>query len=400
LVLTAPGQTLLVSLLNLPLREAFELDAFALNTAYTVATVTAALPLVWVGRLIDRIGPRRTMALVALSFGAACVFMASVVNVAMVFAGFFLLRFLGQGALSLAAGHALAMWFHQRLGRLEGIRTVALFAAWALLPAVTQGLIDAIGWRATWASFGLFVALTIAVLALRFLHDRPEDVGLALDGVTLDDQHARSASEPGFSLRDAIRTRAYWLLAFAAAIPPMVGTAMMFDLQPLLGARELGAGAAARAIGAWSATMAVLAIPTGQLVDRARPGPLLALGTLTVGISSVLLIGVASEVAAVCTVAVMALGQSLVMPTVAATTARFFGRRHHGAIRSSLARIGVLAAGLGPLAFGVSQWWTGGYAAALVGFALCCLPIAAAAVWLRAPPASAPGIDESRSSST
>ena len=75
----------------------------------------------------------------------------------------------------------------------------------------------------------------------------------------------------------------------------------------------------------------------------------------------------------------------LVVATVGTTMARYFGRRHHGAIRSSLTRMGVMATGLGPLVFGFSYRLTSGYNAALILFAAICLPIAVASVWL-APP--------------
>ena len=164
-ILTAPGQTMLVSLLNVPLREAFELEPLWLNTAYTVATITASLPLVWMGARIDRHGPRRMLVVIAIAFGLACVFMASVTHVAMVVCGFFLLRFFGQGSLALASSHALAMWFHRRLGSISGLRMVALFAAWAPLPGLTLYLFDTIGWRMTWGLYGVVVAVVVGGLS-------------------------------------------------------------------------------------------------------------------------------------------------------------------------------------------------------------------------------------------
>lgn len=380
LALTAPGQTFLVSLLNLPLREEYGMDALTLNGAYTVATVSASLPLVWVGSLTDRLGPRRMLIVVALAFGAGCVFMASAAHVAMVFVGFFLLRFLGQGSLALVGTHALAMWFHARLGRIEGLRTVALFAAWAVLPAATQAAIESVGWRATWAGFGVIIAVGLSLLAARFVKDRPEDLGLALDGAT----HP-PVEERGLTLVEARRTRPYWALVVVSAISPMVGTAVLFDIQPLLATGGMDAGTAALTVGAYNATMALLAIPVGHLVDRVRPAPLLAAGTLAVGAASTLLLFPDSVLLAVAAMAVLAMGQSLISPTAGAATARFFGRAHHGAIRSSLARVGILAAGLGPLAFGASQRWAAGYGPALVGFVVLCVPAAAVALWVTPP---------------
>jgi sugar phosphate permease len=389
-LLTAPGQTLLVSMLNMPLREAFGLEAITLNTAYAAATIAASLPLVWIGRLTDRHGPRRMLIGVSLSFGAACLFTAAIVDVTMVFVAFFLLRFLGQGSLSMVSGHAVAMWFHRRLGRMERFRSVALFAAGAPLPAVTLWLMDAFGWRATWAFFGIVVGLTVSTLSWRWVVDRPESLGLELDAERPDPSRTESSdTQAGSTLRDALRERSYYVLALATALPPMIGTAVIFDIGPMLAARGLGAPVAALAVGVWSAAMAVLAIPVGHLVDRSPPSWLLAGGgvALTAG-CGVLLVADATP-SVVAAMLLLAVGQSLSGPTVLATTARYFGRRHHGAIRSSLARVGIIATGLGPFVFGWSQHHTGTHQAALLGFGAACVLVAAISSRLR-PPLPAP----------
>lgn len=384
LVATAPGQTMLLSLLNLPLRQAFGLDALTLNASYTVATVVAALPLVWVGRLTDRFGPRRTMIAVALLFGAACSFMATAQNLAMVLLGFFSLRLLGQGSLALVSNHALAMWFHHRLGSVRGLITVATFLAWAPLPGLTQWSIDAFGWRVTWAALGATVAIGVALVAARFLHDRPEDLGLTVDGASAP----AVDSEARFDLSQALRTGAFWRLTSASVVSAMVGTAVLFDLQPLLRARGLDASDAAWAVGAWGIAMATLALPTGRLIDRVAPRLPLAVGSFSMAGSCGLLWGTRSGVMALVALAGFALGQSLIMAAVGATTARYFGRAHHGAIRSAVSRISVVATGVGPLVFGFSQSRFGDHDAALIAFAAVSLFVALGALFLRRPPAA------------
>lgn len=390
MIATSPGQTLLLSLLNVPLRETFEMDAFTINAGYTAATIAASLPLVFLGTWTDRIGPRRMMVLVAIAFGLACGFMGAAASIPMVFIGFFLLRFLGQGSLSLVSGHAVAMWFHARLGKMEGLRSVVLFAAGAPLPALTHMSIERWGWRTTWAGFGVIVAVTVSSLAWRWLRDRPEDVGLGLDGMARSGDEHRP--EPGMSLADAVRTRPYVLLASAAAIPPMVATAVIFDIEPLLTARGMSSQTAAFAVSSWSAAMAALALPAGALIDRSRPALLLFAGVVVLGCAcaSLTLVQTPSQTFAV--MAMLALGHTLVGPTTQATAARFFGRRHHGAIRSSLSRLTIIATGLGPLAFGISQRVAGSLLPALLGFAALCVPVALAALWLRPPDATGPGV--------
>jgi hypothetical protein len=85
---------------------------------------------------------------------------------------------------------------------------------------------------------------------------------------------------------------------------------------------------------------------------------------------------------------ICASGQSLIAATTSATTARFFGRSHHGAIRSSMTRLNILGTGLGPLSFGLSQRFTNQYQGALLLFVALCLPVAVAAAWLSRPVAT------------
>jgi sugar phosphate permease len=331
------------------------------------------------------------LAWVAISFGGACLFTAAAANAAMVFAAFFLLRFFGQGALALVSSHALAMWFHRRLGTVSAFRQVALFAAWAPLPALTLALFQRIGWRATWAAYGVVIAISVTLLSWRFVRDRPEEIGLSLDDAHETRPEDGDAVERSHSLRQAMRTRAYWLLAGAILLSPMIGTAIVFDLQPLLKMRGIDTSVAAGAVSAWSGTLAVLAIPSGRLIDRVAPGAILSGGAVAIGVSCLLMNAARSPLMAVGAMVTFALGQSLTMATVGTTAARFFGRGHHGAIRSSLSRIGVIATGLGPLLFGTSLRLSGDYSAALLGFALLCLPVAVISPWLSAPRIAQPG---------
>lgn len=383
LILTAPAQTMLVSLLNVPLRETFAVQATALNGSYAAATILASLPLVYVGGWTDRLGPRRMLMVVALAFGGACAFTASLSHAMAIPVAFFLLRFLGQGSLALVSSHLLAMWFHRRLGTIQGVRQVALFAAWAGLPALTSLAIAELGWRTTWAIFAALVPAILLPLAFWVVRDSPEELGLTLDGEPPAPDGERH--EAGHTLAQAWRTRAFWVLMCANALAPMIGTAMLFDMQPLLAARAVPISLAPTVVGAWSAAMATLALPTGWLVDRLPPGPLLTGGLALLAGSCLAWLLPGGVGVAIAAMVCFAAGQLLSASLVATATARFYGRAHHGEIRSSLTRVGVIATGCGPLVFGLAQDHLGGFDIALLGFAAICLPVAIAALWLRAP---------------
>lgn len=360
---TAPGQTFILSQLNTELRAAFDLSELMLNTSYTVATVCAALPLVVVGRLTDRIGPRRALALVALCFGLACLALAAVVGPVTLCLAFFLVRFTGQGALSLVSQHAVAMWFHAKLGRINGIKQVVVFGLWTFAPPLAVWLISTLGWRGAYVAFACLVWALVIPPALLFVRDRPEDVGLTLDG-----DAAPASAEPGITLREATRTRAYWILTAVMVAGPLVGTALLFDIQPLLALRGIDERGAAWAASAWPLATGLVALPAGWLTDRVKPAVLLAAGAVCVAASPLLLLVVTTPVGAAACLALFAVGQTVTGSCAGAAVARVFGRAHHGAIRSSMSRVMVIATGLGPLVSAASVALTGGYTAALLGF--------------------------------
>jgi OFA family oxalate/formate antiporter-like MFS transporter len=395
-ICSAPGQTMLVSLLNTPLRETFGVSPLALNSAYTLATVAAAVPLVWVGGLADRFGVRRMLIAVPIAFGLGCAALAAAPHFAFVVLGFFLLRFLGQGSLTLVAHHAMAMWFERRLGTMTGIHQVALFAVWTPLPALILGLVDDHGWRAVWAGMGAFVAILLPVLSLLLVRDRPEDLGLRVDGAgperadagtdaTAGPSPAPAAEVWGATLGEAVRTRAYWVLLGASVLPGMVLTAVMFDMQPLLQRRGFDPEQAASAVSTLIGCIGLAALPVGRLVDRFAPRRLLGAGAFALAAACVVLIEARSIAVVLAAMVVFAAGQSLIGSTSGATAARFFGRRNHGAIRSSMSRATVVATAVGPLVFGLSQRFFDGFTPALLFFAGLCVPAGIAAFGLHPP---------------
>jgi len=400
LLASAPGQTFIVSQLNTPLRETFGIEKLALNTSYTIATVLSAFPLVLVGALADRLGPRRMLALTAFVFGLGCMLMSTVTGLLTVFIGFFLLRFLGQGALALVSQHTLAMWFHRRLGSIHGLKQLLVFGLWSPLPAATVWLMAQYGWRETYMIFGVLIWLLVIPLALWLVRDKPEDLGLAMDndwpdaitdtGETPDEIESESYSaalnhEPAFTLKQAARTRAYWTLATAIFLPPLIGTAFLFDMQPILMGRGMTTEQAALVVSAWTATMAIMAVPSGMLTDRFQPSTLLPIGMGCIALSAGgLMIAFDTMIAAIA-MSIFAIGQSTVVSCAGATTARYFGRVNHGAIRSSLTRLGVVGTGLGPIFTGVSEAITDGYVAAMIGFIVMCVPVMILTLRLRTP---------------
>ena len=180
-VMTSPGQTYVFSAFINHFIEDLGLSRSLVSTLYTVGTLTASLVLPFVGRQFDRRGARVMITLMSLLLGLACMYMGFVSNALMLGIGFFLLRQLGQGSLSLVSKNVINLWWVRRRGVIMGISGVFAALLGGLFPYLVNSLNSHYSWRITYALLGALVLLVMLPTGWIFTRDRPEDHGLLPD---------------------------------------------------------------------------------------------------------------------------------------------------------------------------------------------------------------------------
>ncbi len=198
MVASSPGQTFGVSIFNEPIRLSLGLSHTQMAAAYTLGTLLGAVPIMYIGVLMDRHGIRRTMLGVLSGVFLACLLISAAQNWLMLAMGFFFLRMLGPGALSLLSGSALPFWFDRRLGLVEGLRSVGHAGSMATIPMLNLWLVSEYGWRGAYALLGCGIWLVLFPLYLVLFRDRPEEVGQSIDngvGSTASDSESASVAD-------------------------------------------------------------------------------------------------------------------------------------------------------------------------------------------------------------
>ena len=393
LVATSPGQTYGVSIFNEYFRNALDLTNSQISGAYTAGTLLAAVPMTYVGALMDRYGLRRCMTVVVVLLGAACLYTSQVTGLFTLGIAFFLLRVLAPGALGLLSGNVLAFWFHRRLGMVEGMRYVGIAVALAVVPMLNLWLVQSFGWRWAYAMLGIGVWAIMLPLMIPF-RNRPEEVGQyrdgtapgeggeAPDGIDPDDEYS-------FTLQQTLKTRAFWIMSGALALWTMLNTGVIFFVTSIATERGLTEGEAAQLFPVFAVTLALVQFGGGFLADRIPLNYLLAA-------SCAFMVGTFWSVWALDaswmvyrTGLLMGLSQGLLSATRAPLYPRFFGRTHLGKIRGSLATILVASSSAGPLIVGVGRDWLGTFDTVLGLFAFLPLPFVFLSLFATPPPRSA-----------
>ena len=387
MILTSPGQTYGVSAFNPSFREALNLSHSLLTGAYMLGTLLASIPQAYIGALMDRWGIRRTMTAVVILFGLACLFTSQVRNLPMLFFAFLCLRMFGQGALSLLASNTLAMWFHDRLGRVSGIMNVGTAAAVGLVPGLILSLINGIGWRWTYAALGIIVWVIMLPLLATLFRNQPEDVGQMPDGLPTPKLESEILAENGrsFTLPAALHTRAYWITVCLTVAWSMIVTGITFNIIPLFESHGLTEEIAAASFATLATALAVSQIVGGYLADR-LPLNWLACASaagLTAGV--LMLLPMQTVAQAHIFALFLGVGQGLLGAVQSTLWVRYYGRLHLGKIRGSVATASVAASSLGPFIMGATFDLFGSYNTSLWLFLALLLPLTFITPWATLP---------------
>ncbi len=256
MAMTAPGQTAAISVFVDALITSLQVSRSSVATAYAIGSLAGALVMPLLGRMLDRLGPRRAMATIGCCFGGVLLAAGAVTELVGLTAAFVGIRIGGQGALSLAATTAVAVYVRRRAGLVTGIVTAIGTSAISLAPLVLEHLLRDLGWRAVWQWQGWVVLVLTVPVALfglpRRVRTAPDPVAGPAPGTAPGTAHGSEAetSVPDRPvarrpLRYAGRTSVFWIVIGGVGVCSLITTALTFHQVSLLGERGLDVAEAA-----------------------------------------------------------------------------------------------------------------------------------------------------------
>jgi MFS family permease len=261
-----------------------------------------------------------------------------------------------------------AKWFIRRRGTAMGLATLGMGVGAVVFLPVTQILIEGFGWRTAWHQLAILSVIMIIPVALIFLRRQPEDMGLRPDGdpeveAGADSSHPVAMEEITWTVKEAFRTRTFWLLNAAWAITGFWQGGNQHRIPYWI---ELGfeGRIVSYAFAVDAAAAAVMILAAGILLDRfpARYVAAVSFIALIAGTSFMLFASNTYHLFSSAILTGSSVGVNLVCQTY--LWASYYGRTFLGTIRGFTLPAMLFATAVGAPTVGYIYDFSGGYESA------------------------------------
>lgn len=181
------------------------------------------------GYLVDRIGPRKMVAIGLVILGVGFVLLSRVDSLLSFYIALVVIA-LGTGIGGfLAIMASLTNWFYRLRARAMAVATVGVNIGGLLIVLLTWA-VDTYGWRAA-AFICALIVWALIVPIIMVLRDRPEDYGLLPDGDVAPPARADDSGDDAaqytpdddndMTVREALYSQAFWLVSLVHGIAVM-----------------------------------------------------------------------------------------------------------------------------------------------------------------------------------
>jgi len=338
--------------------------AVAMNRAETALLGPAQ------GWLLDRFGPRAIARTGSVFMAAGFVFFGQVHSLWQFYAAFMLIAVGTSFCGFVTVTVSIVRWFERLRARALSVGGMGLGIGGMCVPLIVLSF-SFFGWRTTASVTGVGGAAAAWWLA-KYLEGRPEDFGQEVDGGASvvaggTTVRAEGVSDIHFTAKEALRTRAFWMISFGHMSALFVVGVVMAHLQLFLTSE--------RGYSLQQASFVAASLPFVQLIGMGLGGylgdrinkRLIASVAMCGHAGGLLLLAWSANVAVVAAFVLLhGLAWGARGPLMQALRADYFGSSSFATIMGISSTIVLTGTVLGPLAAGWIADMTGSYVGAFV----------------------------------
>ncbi len=266
-----------------PIRETFGWNAATTSVAFTLRSIETGVFSPVVGALADKIAPRKLL-IAGWSIIGAGFLLLSRIDSLWTFYGTFVLIAIGMSlGTGLVMNTTVANWFTRKRSRALAITFIGPGVCGILAPLLAIS-VGEFGWRQTLMVMG-FSLWAIGIPLCLLFRDKPENYGYLPDGEPLPDKNNGKilANKPlitGLTAKEAIRTRAFWMISLTQLFQQIGTSAVSVHIVPFLESVGVARAVAALAVTGMTASSLFGRLGFGFLGDYTNKRNLIALSII------------------------------------------------------------------------------------------------------------------------
>ena len=322
------------------------------------------------GKLTDSLGPRRVIGVGGILLGIGLVATSQMSSQWQLFFWFGIVAALGMSTAYIPCNMTVVKWFRRKRGLALGLASSGASCGILAVPLLSVFIIEQINWRMGLLIFGLGLLL-ITNIAARFMVSDPAQMALSPDGANELTTRANSTStiaEPPVTtsrtLREARRTRAFWMLLIGCALTMTtlgVPFVHLVSFARDIGLSDLRGAIGVSIIGLFSLTGSII---LGALSDRCGRKAMFVTAYVSQILAFVLFFNADSAATIYVAAAFFGIFYGGFASLYPALVGDLFGPSHAGAIGGFIVAGGGILGGWGPALAGYLRDVNGTYDAA------------------------------------
>lgn len=283
-----------------------------------------------------------------------------------------LISFIAAGSLPIIWTAVLNGWFIKHRGKALGLTMAGTGISAFILAPLCEFLISNYGWRYAYRAIGIGAMIMSLPVVYFWFHSKPQSEAQT-------DANLGNEENWGYTRKQALRTKTYWLMSAALFLIVFVVIGMLSNFEPILNQR----GASGENIAIFGAVIGVMVIVgrllAGALIDRfwAPAVGCVFFFILLMSLLALLYIPFSFAIGLFLAIAV-GLASGAELDLLAYLTSKYFGPKNYSEIFGGIFAVFAVGGGLAPPIFGQLAENTGSYDLPImigIGFLVLLMPL-------------------------
>ena len=339
-----------------PLHSEFGWKREAMGGAFALAAITVSLVSPFIGILLDRFPPRRILLPSILVFAIALATLSRLTpHIVQFYLTFFVMGLVANGTAQFAYTRTILTWFTKHRGFALALLLTGSGVGSMLIPPLTEWTIEHHGWRSGFLLLGGIAILGLPLTAM-LVRNRPE-VAIV---------HAEHHADKSLTVAAAMRTAAFWLLAFITILSAFSENGLVTNLASILTQHGVIAATAALALSVRGGAGIIGRLGVGFAIDRVSPELIQTVVLALAAAGTLILAYAGAGWSALLGAAILGVGLGSEADIGPYLLARYFGRRHFSVLYGLTWTAYAIGGGTGPLWIGHLYDHAGSYRARFI----------------------------------